>query len=663
MSLPPRSWEPSRCFIRTFPESAEWLRSARSELPKLLFTEFALDGGYGEGSLHYWHPTFRAILQFMVAERNLGLRDGFADPALADAMRRTLSWRMNLTAPDGRSFAVGDSDRETLGAEYLIQGGKILNEPSFVWAGQSIIRRARPGMIPGEPYDLFYHDMSAPARQPAALSVNLPFSGYGIFRSGWGPQDNFCLLKYGTTYLGRREDEKNLVISGHAHADALQLELHHKGIPITVDPGRVGRYQDWNTYGGYCKATVAHNTVGLGNKWGYDRLDGLYDEHVQKHGKEFLYEISQNNISREDTMLNAFGDVGQAGIISAKLDTYDQVTQQRTVVWFRDTGVAVVNDRMESPVEQAYEWYLNPIGKLIKRDGVLTFGDEVAKLDVVPVLPKNPTIQIVGKEDPNVPPYYVALCAPGQTHQIMNVGVPYVAKERWGRFTLLVLKKRAKTTDFLNVLVPYEKDAPLAASPLGNKGTRLTGKDTELLVSAGGNDDATLAVDGSFGVVRRDRGSVTSYALHHGHALALDQRELIKVELLSKEWEPFFDSAVTAAVSLADKRASISLPISPMDRGLIMFSPKIEAGKEPPLPTRVAVSFKVNEKPKRIIALRSQTAMPALEDPAFDRKTSAWENDPHKGHYLRETLAFDYNEATGMVTVQLDVGIRQLVWE
>lgn len=645
------------------PESAEWLRMAQSALPDLLFREFAADGAYGEGSLHYWHPTFRALLQFMVASRNLGARDYFADPAVAGAMRRTLAWRMNLTTPDGRCFAVGDSDRETLGAEYLIQGGKLLNEPAFVWTGQSIIRRARPDLIPGEPYDLFYSDMAAPARPPAALAVNLPFSGYGILRSGWGPQDNFCLLKYGTTYIGGRENEKNLVISGHAHADALELELHYQGIPMTVDPGRVGRYQDWNTYGGYCKATVAHNTVGLGNPWGYDRLDGIYQEHVSQHGKEFLYEKSQDNIGRSDMELNAFGDVGQVGIISAKLNTYDQVTQQRTVVWFRDSGVAVVNDHLESPVEQPYEWYLNPIGKLLKQGPVLTFGDEVARLDVVPVLPKAVKVQIVSKDDPTVPPYYVALRPAGEPQQTINTGKPYEPKDRWGRFTLLVLKQQAKTTDFLNVLVPYQKNAPFATSPMGRKGVKLTGEGSSLLVAGGGNDDPSLVVDGDFGVVRLDHGKLASYALQRGHNILLDMVPLLKVELRSMEWEPFFDSRVTAAVSLEDRRASFSLPMAPMDKGLLMYSPKIEAGKEPVLPIRVAVSFKVNERPKRIIALRSNALMPPLDDPAFERKTTPWENDPHKRLYLRETLDFDYDEAGRMVTVQLDVGIRQLVWE
>jgi len=638
------------------PESAEWLRSAQSELPKLLFTEIGLDGAYGEGSLHYWHLTARALHQFMVASRNLGVRDYFSDPAVSDAMRRTLRWRMNLTEPDGHLVAIGDTDRDTVGAEDLLEGGKTLNEPTFVWVARTIIERARPGMIPDEPYDLFHYDMAAKATEPEALSANHPFSGYGIFRSGWGAQDNYFLMKYGTTYIGRRENETNLVISGHAHADALELELDYNGIPITVDRGRVGRYQDWDTYGGYSKATVAHNTVGLGNQWGYDRLDGLYADHVKQHGKEFLYETSQNDIGRSDTELRAFGDVGQIGIISARLKTYDHVTQQRTVVWFSDTSVAIVNDRMESDREQPYEWYLNPAGSLLSHGKVLTFGDDIAKLDVIPILPKDEAVQIVSNGDPKLPPYYFAL-------RPTEVNGGWAPKNRWDKFTLLVLKKNASSTDFLNVLVPYEKTSPYTSASMGAKGVKLTGMDSTLLVASGGNDDPSLAVDGSFGVARLDHGTLISYALNHGHALDLGNEQLLKVVLTSKPWEPFFDSAITAAVSLADSRASFSFPLSPMDRGLLMFSPKVKEGEEQPLPIAVAVSFRVNQKPKRIIASRSSTERPQLNDPYFDRMTTGWENDPHQGHYLRESLDFTWDEQSKTVTVTMDVGIRQLVWE
>ena len=69
-------------------------------------------------------------------------------------------------------------------------------------------------------------------------------------------------------------------------------------------------------------------------------------------------------------------------------------------------------------------------------------------------------------------------------------------------------------------------------------------------------------------------------------------------------------------------------PLSPMDKGLILFSLKVNEGEEQPLPLQVAVSFRVSEKPRRIIALRSATETLKLDDPAFDRLTVPWENDP-----------------------------------
>ena len=226
-----------------------------------------------------------------------------------------------------------------------------------------------------------------------------------------------------------------------------------------------------------------------------------------------------------------------------------------------------------------------------------------------------------------------------------------------------MLKNQGKTNDFLNVLIPYEKSTLFTATAMGSKGAQLTGTDSTLLIAAGGNDNPLLSVDGGFGVARLDQGKLTSYTLQHGHGLMLDKESLLKVELLSKDWAASFDSAVTAAVSLADRRASFSFPISPMDRGLIMYAPRMEKGKEMTMPISVAVAFKVNTKPKRVIALRSPTAMPQLDAPEFEQKTVAWENDSHKGHYLREALDFTYDQERKLVTVLMDVGIRQLVWE
>ena len=141
--------------------------------------------------------------------------------------------------------------------------------------------------------------------------------------------------------------------------------------------------------------------------------------------------------------------------------------------------------------------------------------------------------------------------------------------------------------------------------------------------------------------------------------------ELIGVKLISESWAPFFDSAVTAAVSLADRRASINLADNPMNYRLVMFSPKIEEGKEPPVPIQVSVSFKVDAKPKRLLALLySTTKMPALNDPEFERKTAAtWQPDFHAKSYIRQELPLIWDEKLQTVNVTLGYGISQLVWE
>ena len=47
-----------------------------------------------------------------------------------------------------------------------------------------------------------------------------------------------------------------------------------------------------------------------------------------------------------------------------------------------------------------------------------------------------------------------------------------------------------------------------------------------------------------------------------------------------------------------------------MDKGLIVFAPRVKEGEEQPLPIQVSVSFRLDEKPMRIgrSALRNGSA-------------------------------------------------------
>ena len=350
-----------------FPESPDWLRQSESAMVEYLMNGYGEDGVYGEGSSHYWELSTRALIDFMTLSRNLGVEDYFKIPAINDRLRSTMHWRLDMTAPDGGAFAFGDSNRDSAAGDYLLLGGAMLSDPVLTWGGRMTLERTRK-WPPAEPYPLIlaHIDMTLPSEAPDRVAGLYPLSGFTSFRSGWDDRANAMLFKFGASFIGRREAERGPVISGHSHQDALEFEIHYQGIPVLADTGRHGQYENWFTYGGYSKATVAHSTVGLGNPWGYDRLDGQYAKHQAEHGADFTYEQTQQNIEPADTKLMAFGDLGQVAFSSAKVRTYDTVEHQRSIVWFPDDSLTVVADHLECKDEQPYEWYLTPTGNPVR---------------------------------------------------------------------------------------------------------------------------------------------------------------------------------------------------------------------------------------------------------------------------------------------------------
>jgi hypothetical protein len=66
------------------------------------------------------------------------------------------------------------------------------------------------------------------ALKPSRLSRLYPVGGYGILRDGWGPDANHAVVDCGP--LGTMN-------CGHAHSDALAMEVSAAGCPVLVDPG------------------------------------------------------------------------------------------------------------------------------------------------------------------------------------------------------------------------------------------------------------------------------------------------------------------------------------------------------------------------------------------------------------------------------------------
>ncbi|MEO6828510.1 MAG: heparinase II/III family protein, partial [Acidobacteriaceae bacterium] len=555
-----------------FPESADWLHKSQSQLISALMNGYGEDGPYSEGSSHYWELSTRGLLDFIILSRNLGATDYTKIPAVADRLRRTMRWRLDITAPDGGVFAFGDSDRNSAGGDYLTLGGALLRDPVITWGGRMILERTKD-WPPAElnPTFLARIDLSLPTVKPTLVAGLYPLSGFSTFRSSWDANANALFFKFGPTFLWRRQAESEPVISGHAHGDALEFELHYRGIPVLADIGRRGHYENWMTYGGFSKATIGHSTVGLGNPWGYDRLDGLFKKHRAEQGPDFAYERTQKDIGPADTKLMAFGDLGHIAFSSAKVKTYDTVEQQRSIVWLPDDSLTIVEDHMESSEEQPYEWYLTPIGNPVGTGSDLVFGDTRARLQVLPILPTDEKRTVITSDTPNIPPYYIEL-ARGDASTAKDVS-------RSNTFSMLILGKKAKTTDFLNVLVPYSSEknpwTEVALSPSARRLT-LNGKQVDI---SGRSEGGALTVVGQCGVVTSNSGNDESYALTEGTELRAGKQILVSAFLKTERWNGRYLPTLNALVSLQDKRASFDLKPWPGDVGMLLNPPLAVPGE------------------------------------------------------------------------------------
>ncbi|MES2390176.1 MAG: heparinase II/III family protein [Acidobacteriota bacterium] len=637
-----------------FPESKGWLRQSESQLVEYLMNGYGEDGAYSEGSTHYWSLSTRAFFNFAIVNKNLGVADYLAIPAISDRLHDTLHWRLHLTTPDGHVFAVGDADRNNDAHTVLETGGALLSDPELTWTAAMMFDRAEHGSWADTNATYLAHiDLSQPTRQPTQLSALFPLSGYAAFRSGWDDHADALFFKFGSSFIGRREAQRGPVISGHAHEDALELELHYNGQPVIADPGRHGRYEDWSVYGGFSKATVGHSTIGLGNPWGYNRLDGQYKKHQADHGADFTYERTQQNIDPADSQLHAFADLGAVAYSSARVRTYDAVQHQRSLIWFSADSLTIVADHLDSAQPQPYEWYLTPVGTPLGKDGALIFGDNVAKVQVLPILPAGERITTVSKSTANIPPYYAGFDADAPFQH---------PTDRWATFSLLILQKQAATTDFLNVLMPFSTATnPWKMESLSSTSQRLTLNNKQVLVT-GTSTTGALTTNGQCGVLSSSSGHNESFALIEGTSLSQDNHPLITTKLATPVWGDRYPATVNALVSLTDKRASFDLTPWPLDTTLLLNPPRAVPGEEPTAPLFVSISFHVDAAPTKMLVLHAYSGKLEFNDPDWD-KQMAWPRDRHVPYYKRQPLAFTYDAATSTVTIQLEPGEHQVVWQ
>jgi hypothetical protein len=255
-----------------------------------------------------------------------------------EAMNDYLLWIMR---PDGAWPLIGDDDGGRLIRFDPTRSGARANDFRDTLAiGAAIFKRGDWKRMAGEaPVEMLwllgpeavacYDELEA--ETPPKNSRAFEASGYFVMRDGWERSASFALIDCGPHGGGAS--------CGHAHSDALSLELALGGVTWLVDPGTYvygaqPEARDW------FRSTRAHNTA---------TVDGQ-DSSVTS--TPFAWETVA------DCRLIEFDDREDLVVFAGRHDGYhrldDPVTHTRSVLMLRKQAAFIVSDKFEARVRHDY---------------------------------------------------------------------------------------------------------------------------------------------------------------------------------------------------------------------------------------------------------------------------------------------------------------------
>jgi hypothetical protein len=235
-----------------FNAADRWRTIGWDILREQLFRQVRADGTYFEQALYY-HRYTADIYQhaLLLSDANGWPRDG----VVSERVERLVGVLVHALHPDGTVPLVGDDD----GGRLLRLDGLATNDGRPTLAtGAALFGRSDMRCVAGDAVEECLWLMgeagaaalvARPPVVPAGLSRSFPDGGLYVMRDGWGAASTWALIDGGP---------HGSLNCGHAHADALSVELATAGRPVLVDSGTssyTGRDRD------AFRATSAHNTV------------------------------------------------------------------------------------------------------------------------------------------------------------------------------------------------------------------------------------------------------------------------------------------------------------------------------------------------------------------------------------------------------------------
>lgn len=213
------------------------------------------DGVYFEQATYYHRYTVDIYLHALLLMRANGRT---CPPATVARLTLAAEHLADLTRPDGTIPIIGDDD-----------GGRIVQlehrAPADVRAALGVAavvldRPALASVADGATEEVLWllgpegaalADRHAAEGAPVHTSRLFPIGGYAVMRDGWEAKSNHAVIDCGP---------HGALNCGHAHSDALSIEITALGKPVVVDPGTytyTGSAADRDRF----RHSASHNTV------------------------------------------------------------------------------------------------------------------------------------------------------------------------------------------------------------------------------------------------------------------------------------------------------------------------------------------------------------------------------------------------------------------
>jgi heparinase II/III-like protein len=237
-----------------FKDAKRWQQLGSQILIEQLPIHVQRDGVYFEQSSYYHRYTTDFYLHFLLLSR----ANEFELPAaVEETLVRLLDHLLYITRPDGTTPLFGDDD----GGRLALLGVRAANDFRATLAiGAATFDRGDYKFVAGDAAEellwltglegLNQYDSIA-AHEPAKTSTAFPHGGYFVMRDGWTRDSNYLLFDCGP---------HGSLACGHAHADALSIDVTANGRTVLVDSGTY-TYTGSKESRDWFRGSIAHNTL------------------------------------------------------------------------------------------------------------------------------------------------------------------------------------------------------------------------------------------------------------------------------------------------------------------------------------------------------------------------------------------------------------------